>query len=144
MARAAELRRRAEEEARRMPGPAPGNLAAQPPETLLRTLQELQVHRIELELQNEDLRRAQAELETARARYFSLYDRAPVGYCALSGDGIIREANLTAAILLGTERQSLVSRPWRPASSLRTRRPSSPAGAGSWSPGTPSPATCGW
>lgn len=60
MARAAELRRRAEEEARRMPDPAPGNLAAQPPETLLRTLQELQVHRIELELQNEDLRRAGA------------------------------------------------------------------------------------
>ncbi len=65
----------------------------------------------ELEVQAEELRRAQVELDTARARYFSLYDLAPVGYCTLSEKGLILEANLTAATLLGARRSALVEQP---------------------------------
>jgi PAS domain S-box-containing protein len=108
---AAELRRRAEEMARERAARAPENLQALSPEEARRTLQELRVHQIELEMQNEELRRAQAELDAARARYFDLYDLAPVGYCTLSEQGLIREANLTAAGLLGVARGALVKQP---------------------------------
>jgi PAS domain S-box-containing protein len=64
-------------------------------------------------MQNEELRRAQAELDAARARYFDLYDLAPVGYCTVSEQGLILEANLTLAALLGVARGSLVKRPLR-------------------------------
>lgn len=66
-----------------------------------RMLHELGVHQVELEMQNEELRRTQVELSTARARYFDLYHMAPVGYCTLSEDGHIRQANLVAASMLG-------------------------------------------
>ena len=59
-------------------------------------------------MQNEELRRAQVELDAARARYFDLYDLAPVGYCTVSEQGLILEANLTAASLLGVARGALV------------------------------------
>jgi len=72
------------------------------------TLQDLRVHQIELERQNEELRRAQAELDAARARYFDLFDLAPVGYVTVSEEGLILEANLTAATLLGVARGELV------------------------------------
>jgi PAS domain S-box-containing protein len=62
-------------------------------------------------MQNEELRRAQAELDDARARYFDLYDLAPVGYCTLSEQGLILETNLTAVILLGVPRGALVKQP---------------------------------
>jgi len=74
-------------------------------------LHELRVHQIELEMQNEELRTAQAEIETGRARYFDLYDLAPVGYCNMSKKGLILEANLTAATLLGTNRGDLIKQP---------------------------------
>lgn len=72
---------------------------------------ELQIHQIELEMQNEELRRVQAALDESRARYFDLYDLAPVGYCTISEQGMVLEANLTAASLLGVARSSLVRQP---------------------------------
>lgn len=69
---------------------------------------ELQVHQIELEMQNEELRKSQLQLEAMRARYFDLYDLAPVSYCTVSSIGVILEANLAAAELLGEVRNKLV------------------------------------
>ena len=76
-----------------------------------RVQEALQVHQIELEMQNDELHRAQVELEAARARYFDLYDLAPVGYVTVSEPGLILEANLTAATLLGVARGVLVEQP---------------------------------
>ncbi|WP_313951254.1 EAL domain-containing protein [Accumulibacter sp.] len=58
-------------------------------------------------MQNEELRRAQLELDAARARYFEIYDLAPVGYCTVSAVGLIVEANLTVAALLNLARGAL-------------------------------------
>jgi PAS domain S-box-containing protein len=76
-----------------------------------RSIHELRVHQIELEIQNEELHRIQGELEISRARYFDLYDLAPVGYFTLTVDGLILEANLTAAKLLAVARRDLVNQP---------------------------------
>jgi len=100
-------RRQAEEKAAEIAE----NLEALSPEETRRVLHELRVHQIELEMQNEELRTAQAELSVARARYFDLYDLAPVGYCTISEEGLILEANLTAASLLDVVREALVKQP---------------------------------
>lgn len=71
-------------------------------------MHELQVHQIELEMQNDALRQTSDVLDSARARYFDLYDQAPVGYVTVTRDGLIHEANLTAAALLGVARGGLV------------------------------------
>jgi len=76
-----------------------------------RTLHELQVHQVELEVQKDELCRTQHKLEIAHARYFELYDLAPVGYCTVNGKGSVLEANLTAAALLGVDRFALVGLP---------------------------------
>ena len=86
---AAELRRRAEEGAREKDARLPEDIAALSPADIRQTLHELRVHQIELEMQNEHLREAQVELNNARARYFDLYDLAPVGYVTISKEGLI-------------------------------------------------------
>ena len=103
----------------------PKALAHDSPETLQQTLHELRVHQIELELQNEELRRAHLELDTARARYFDLYDLAPIGYCTLN-QGLIVKANLTAVSMLGTCKISASStRSFNACSCRPTARPRS-------------------
>jgi len=77
-----------------------------------RLLHELQVYQGELEIQNEELIRAQMELETQRNKYSDLYDFAPVGYFTISDQGMITEANLTGASLLGVERRFLIGKPF--------------------------------
>jgi chemotaxis protein methyltransferase CheR len=108
---AAALRKRAEDSARQDAAQASEDLLALSPEENRRILNELRVHQIELEMQNEELRRAQTELDASRGRYFGLYDLAPVGYCTLSEKGRILEANLTAATLLNVARGTLVGQP---------------------------------
>lgn len=82
------------------------------PEVKTRLLHELRVHQIELEMQNEELRRTQLELEDQRDKYSDLYNFAPVGYFTISKQGMIVEANLTGASLLGVERTLLIQKPF--------------------------------
>ena len=72
---------------------------------------ELQVHQIELEMQNEELLHAQEALEASRSRYVDLYNLAPVGYCSVNEAGLIVQANLTLATLLGVARGALGRQP---------------------------------
>ena len=74
---------------------------------------ELQVHQIELEMQNEELRKSQSELEESRSKYSDLYDFAPVGYFTFDKNGLTLEANLTAARELGVERAFIINKPFR-------------------------------
>ncbi len=90
---------------------SPESLKSLSPEEVLHMFHELSVHQIELEIQNEELRRLQAELEAAKDRYFALYDLAPVGYLTVSEKGLILEANLTAATQLSVPRSSLIQEP---------------------------------
>jgi PAS domain S-box-containing protein len=73
-------------------------------------LHELQVHRVELEMQNEELRQARDNLEAALVRCTDLYDFAPVGYFTLDREATINSVNFTAAGLVGLERSRLVGR----------------------------------
>ena len=102
-----DLRRQAEAKLKKRPG------AAAPPETedeTRRLLHELQVHQIELEMQNDELARAREEMTALLKQYSDLYDFAPVGYFTLARDGTIRRANVAGARLLGQNRASLVKR----------------------------------
>ncbi len=71
-------------------------------------LHELRVHKIELEMQNDALRKSQVALEESRDRFVDLYEFAPVGYLTLDSSGLITEINLRGAVLLGRERKSLL------------------------------------
>jgi PAS domain S-box-containing protein len=87
--------------------------AAAPPETptrdeTVRLLQELQVHQIELELQNEELLLSQRQLAESASKYADLYDFAPVGYLTVDKLGKILRVNLTAATILKGQRNPLL------------------------------------
>jgi PAS domain S-box-containing protein len=82
-------------------------------EEMLRLVHELQVHQIELEMQNEQLRQAGVDLDKALTRYFDLYDFAPVGYLTIDCDSSIRSVNLSGANLLGIDRSRLIGRQLR-------------------------------
>ena len=98
------LRRQAEELLRT----TKHDVAAMPVKDVQQLVHELQVHQIELEMQNDELRRTQMELEAARDRYVDLYDFSPAGHLTLNTHGKIVEANLRAGTLLGINRKELI------------------------------------
>jgi len=108
---AAELRRRAHAclQTQKPPANAP-----QSAHETQRLLHELQVHQIELELQNEELRNSRAQAEAAVSRYTDIYDFAPVGYFTLKNNGVITQTNFAGARLLGLERARLVGKRFEP------------------------------
>jgi len=106
-----DLRRRAEVSALAQAAQMPEKLETLSPEAARQFIRELHEHQVGLAMQNEELRRAQEELEASRSRYFDLYDLAPVGYLTLSEKGLILEANITAVTLLGVERKRLAKKP---------------------------------
>ena len=97
------LRRQAEA---MLSGLTPDELTAQPYEVLLH---ELLVHKVELEMQNEELRNNHNAMEEARDRYLNLYEFAPIGYVTISREVLISEINLTGCAQLGIERNNLVN-----------------------------------
>ena len=105
------LREQAEERLLKTAAAAAQDVDSLSPEGARKLLHELHVHQIELEMQNEELRDSQAAIEEAKARYFDLYDLAPVGYCMVSEAGLILQANLCAAALAGVNRAEMVGRP---------------------------------
>lgn len=99
------LRRRAEERLRER------KASERPQEVdLKRLLHELEVHQVELEMQNEELREARVEMESALARYTEMFEFAPIGYITISLDGALHELNHAAARLLGGGRSQLMQR----------------------------------
>ncbi len=105
------LRRRAEDITLANEAQPRENLETYSPKAMRQTIHELRVHQIELDMQNEELSRAQVELEALKERYFDLYDMAPVGYCTISKSGLFLEVNLAAATMLGLTRTGLVRQP---------------------------------
>ena len=87
-------------------------LVSMDPEAIWPMIHELHVHQIELEMQNDELRRAQAELDISRARYLDFYELAPVGYLTIGAQGLILQANLIAASLLGVDISKLLNQPF--------------------------------
>jgi PAS domain S-box-containing protein len=79
-----------------------------PEQDVQKLVHDLQVHQIELEMQNDELRRTQRALEEARDRFSDLYDFAPLALLTLSAGGEVLEANLAAAGLFGLERKALI------------------------------------
>ncbi len=106
-----ELRRRAEDRLRERPGKRQSAVVI-PKSTaeMQRLFHELQVHQIELEMQNAELRKTRDDLEVALENYTDLYDFAPAGYFTLTADGTIHMVNLTGACLVGIERSRLLGR----------------------------------
>lgn len=84
------------------------DLDALTPSDLQFIIHELQVHQVELQLQNEELRRLQLELETSRDNFANLYDFAPICYCTLDHKGIIRDVNQICSEIFGVEKQKMI------------------------------------
>lgn len=105
--RAARLRQQAEEFLRT----APRDIEVMSAEAIQVLVHELQVYQVELEMQNEELRQVQHDLEESRDQYQDLFDFAPVGYLSMDHEGRIEQANLTAARLLGVDRAQLQGAP---------------------------------
>lgn len=78
-------------------------------EDMMQLLHELEVHQIELEMQNDELRNMQLKLDESRIRYFDLYHKSPIGYCSVTESGAIIEANLTASNMLDVFRNELIT-----------------------------------
>ena len=87
-------------------------LSKMSPEEMANQLHEIQVHQIELKMQNDELRRIHEELEESRDRYSHLYDFAPIGYFTVTEKGIIDEVNFTLASMLGLTRTALSGQPF--------------------------------
>ncbi len=104
----AELRKRAESV---LLDKIPENITTLLPEEIQKTVHDLRVHQVELEMQNEELRRTLVDLSVSQAHHFNFYNFAPVGYCTISEKGLILEANLTSASLLGLTRSELIDQP---------------------------------
>ncbi len=102
------LRAKAEEKIREKPD-LTKDLTLEESKTLLH---ELEVHQVELEMQNEELRETQHRLEESRDQYTDLFDFAPIGYIILSEKGVIKNINLTGCDLLGIERSLLIGKPF--------------------------------
>jgi len=90
-----------------------GDLVAEEGRDALALVHELQVHQVELEMQNEELKRSKLEAEDALAKYSDLYDFAPIGLFTLDAKGLIQEVNLAGAALLGQKRRNLIHRQFR-------------------------------
>jgi PAS domain-containing protein len=87
----------------------------------LALLHELQVHQVEVDLQNDELRRTRAEMEVSLARQMQLYDAAPVAYLSIDPDTTLREVNLTAERVFGLARERLLGRALESFLSQQTR-----------------------
>ena len=103
------LRRKAEEFAKTNMPPTGKQMTS---EEMRQALHELRLHQIELEMQNEELRRAQTELEAVRAKYFDLYDMAPIGYVTLNEQGQLLEFNATFTTMLGVSENEFHNLPF--------------------------------
>ena len=101
-----DLRKRAEE----LLDQRPQDVTNIPGYDIQRLVHELQIHQIELEMQNEELRKTEEEIQVLLNKYFDLYELAPVGYFTLDRNGLILEANLTGANLLGEQMRHLLTR----------------------------------
>ncbi len=80
------------------------------PDEIKAYVHELNVHKIELDLQNDELRRIQQELEEAKQKYFHLFEFAPIGYLSLDMKNRILSCNFTAALMLESEKESLLGK----------------------------------
>ncbi len=99
-----ELRRRAEQYLQ-------GHLEPAVPSDAQSLVEDLQIHQVELEMQNQDLRQTQMELENSSNRYFMLFDQSPLPYFVLNAQQRVVDLNLAAAELLGTDRSGCTNRP---------------------------------
>jgi PAS domain S-box-containing protein len=81
---------------------------------LQRLAQLLQVHQVELEHQNQELRLVQEELEVSRNKYVNLFDFSPIPYFTLDMDGVIKEVNICASTMLGIDRNKLIDKHFSP------------------------------